>query len=87
MICNYLSHWKERSFIVSVPIAVHVLPPTCCFQAVIIAGQVLHFVTLGVTIVTEMDTVQRIDNLSATLFGKARRGILSLLYGRANEEY
>jgi len=47
----------------------------------------LHLVTVGVTIVTKMGTVQRKNNLGATLFGKARRGILSLLYGHADEEY
>ncbi len=34
-----------------------------------------------------MGTVQRKNNLGTTLFGKARRGILSLLYGHADEEY
>ena len=47
----------------------------------------MHLVTLGVTIVTKMGTVQRKNNLGTTLFGKARRGILSLLYGHADEEY
>jgi predicted nucleotidyltransferase len=49
--------------------------------------EVLHLVTLGVTIVTKMGTVQGNNNLGTTLFGKARRGILSLLYGHADEEY
>jgi len=34
-----------------------------------------------------MGTVQRKNDIGATLFGKARRGILSLLYGHADEEY
>jgi len=34
-----------------------------------------------------MSTAQRKNNLGTTLFGKARRGILSLLYGHADEEY
>ena len=34
-----------------------------------------------------MGTAQRRNNLGTTLFGKARRGILSLLYGHADEEY
>ncbi len=40
-----------------------------------------------VTIVTIMGTVQGKNNIGTTLFGKARRGILSLLYGHADEEY
>jgi len=47
----------------------------------------LHFVTLRVTIVTKMGTIQRKNNLGTILFGKARRGILSLLHGHADEEY
>jgi len=34
-----------------------------------------------------MGTMQRKNNPGAILFGKARRGILSLLYGHAGEEY
>lgn len=34
-----------------------------------------------------MGTAQRKNNLGTTLFGKARRGILSLLYGHVDEEY
>lgn len=34
-----------------------------------------------------MGTLQGKDNVGTTLFGKARRGILSLLYGHVGEEY
>lgn len=47
----------------------------------------LHLVTYIVTIVTIMSTLQGKNNIGTTLFGKARRGVLSLLYGHADEEY
>ncbi|PKH44880.1 ArsR family transcriptional regulator, partial [Dehalococcoides mccartyi] len=34
-----------------------------------------------------MSTLRNKDIIGTTLFGKARRGILSLLYGHADEEY
>jgi len=47
----------------------------------------LNAVTKKVTIVTEMNTVSENWDLSATLFGKTRRAVLSLLYSHADEAF
>ena len=47
----------------------------------------LHLVTKKVTIVTIMSTSSVSNGLATTLFGKARRAILSLLYGHADEAF
>ena len=47
----------------------------------------MTLVTIGVTIVTEMNTNKGNRNLSSILFGKARRAILSLLYGHSDESF
>jgi len=45
------------------------------------------FVIKRGTIVPKMDTSNQYDNLSSTLFGKARRAVLALLYGHPDEAY
>lgn len=47
----------------------------------------MHSVTQKVTIVTKMSTSLENNGLATTLFSKARRAILSLLYGRADEAF
>jgi predicted nucleotidyltransferase len=47
----------------------------------------LTLVTLGVTIVIDMSTTKGNRNLSSILFGKARRAVLSLLYGHPDESF
>ena len=47
----------------------------------------MTIVTLKGTIVTDMNTSTGNNNLSSILFGKARRAVLSLLYGHADESF
>ncbi len=51
------------------------------------AKRLLTSVTLKVAIVTDMNTTMGNKNLSSILFGKARRAILSLLYGHSDESF
>ena len=47
----------------------------------------LHLVPYWGTIVPKMSTLTENSNPSATLFGKTRRAVLSLLYGRTDEAF
>jgi uncharacterized protein len=47
----------------------------------------LKVVTEKGTIVPDMSTFSESDHLSVTLFGKTRRGVLSLLYGHVDEAF
>lgn len=49
--------------------------------------EVLHIVTKMGTIVLKMSTTIETDKLSASLFGKTRRAILSLLYSHPDEAF
>jgi predicted nucleotidyltransferase len=51
------------------------------------AEKILNSVTKKGTIVPRMDTSGNSTNLSATLFGKTRRAVLSLLYSHADEAF
>ena len=50
-------------------------------------GFVLTYVTGEGTIVLRMETLLQNNNLSATLFGKTRRAVLSLLYSHTDESF
>lgn len=50
-------------------------------------GRKLKPVTKKSTIVPDMSTISEKNNLSAVLFGKTRRAILSLLYGHTDESF
>ena len=47
----------------------------------------LQAVTKRGTIVSDMSTIIKTDSLSATLFGKARRAVLALLYSHVEESF
>ena len=63
------------------------LVPLNCDQGGLETRPYLHLVPYWGTIVPKMSTLTENSNPSATLFGKTRRAVLSLLYGRTDEAF